>query len=372
MNQNKQIAIVMPSFKGGGAERMMVYLANNFYKRGYKVDYIVVNSNGPYKTLLNDGVNLVNLNKSRMLYSIFSLSSYIFKNRPNVLLSALSYVNIIVYIANILSLRKVKLVVSERTVPSPRIPNYKFKRFYKYMLRFVYSRVDKVIAISFAVKKDLVENIHINHNKIEVIYNMVDIVNIEEIDFEKKKILYNQTFNNDNYLSSKIIIGVGRLESYKNFSYLINAFNILSKEHDEFKLIILGEGKERQKLEQLIKKYGLEDKVKLLGFVNNHMDYMQMSSLFVSPSKIEGFGNVIIEAMAVGLPIIVTDCIGGPKEIVEYGKYGDIVPLNRADLLAEQMHKTLTKKNQPNVKKRAAEFSIDLISKQYLQVLLNN
>jgi glycosyltransferase involved in cell wall biosynthesis len=371
MKNNEKIAIFLPSFLGGGVEKMMVYLANNFSERGFTVDYVVIKNYGPYKELLSEKVNLIDLNKKRVITSIFALASYLRKNKPDVLLTAMNYVSIVAYIANKLSLTNTKLVVSERAIPSKRLERNLKALVFKKTLSHVYSKSSQVIAISNDVKTDLINNFKVKSQGITVVHNMVDLNNIRLINNDKKLQLYNKYFNQDENIPP-IIIAAGRLVEYKNFSYLIDAFYLLSKSNLKVKLIILGEGGERARLEKQIETYNLENRIKLPGFVTNPNDFYQISSLFVSTSKHEGFGNVIAEAMALGLPIIVSDCKGGPKEIVGYGKYGDIVPLNDVNLLALKITTKITEKYDASISvNRSKDFGVDKISQQYLQVLLD-
>lgn len=356
---------------GGGVERMMVYLANNFVSRGIKVDYIVIKNHGPYKKLLSENVNLIDLKKKRVLFAVFALAKYLRKNRPEVLLSAMNYVNLIAYFSNLISYTKTRLVISERSITSERLTNNISGFLFKKAIKSIYPKTYRIITISNDVKFDLVENFNISAEKITTIYNMVSTNNILHSSYNKKNEIYDSCFNDKKY-SSQIIVGVGRLVQYKNFKYLINAFALVQPNIPNSKLLILGEGIDRIDLENLIKKLNLNDKVKLLGFVDNIQDFLQISTLFVSTSLHEGFGNVIIEAMAAGLPVIVTDCKGGPKEIVDYGKYGDIVPLDDVNILALKITERLNKGFDKTISiNRAKDFSIEKISQEYLSVLLD-
>lgn len=372
MKKNKHIAIFLPSFLGGGVERMMVYLANNFSSKGYRVDLVVLKNHGPYKKLLSERVNLIDLKKKRVLFSIFSLAAYLRQNRPDVMLAAMNYVNVSAYFAHLFSFTKTRLVISERDIASKGVKKHKLGFIFKNLIKFIYPRTYKIIAISKDVGEDLIANFKIPRDKVVVINNMVDINLTTQLNQTQKQQLYVQCFDDSKY-SSPIIISIGRLVPYKNFSYLINAFSMLSGTNSDVKLIILGEGPERQTLEKLILDLDLQERVKLMGFQDNPREFMQISSVFVSSSTHEGFGNVIIEAMAEGLPIIVTDCLGGPKEIVDYGKYGEIVPLDNEKELASRINMLLQTEYDSNLSiGRAKQFSIENISQEYLNVLLND
>lgn len=371
MKKNKHIAIFVPSFMGGGVERMMVYLANNFVSRGIKVDYIVIKNRGPYKKLLSENVTLVDLKKKRVLFAVFALAKYLRKNRPGVLLTAMNYVNILAFFSNLISFTKTRLVISERNILSNNISRSKFKKIFKRLVEIIYPKIHRITAISKDVKDDLCENFKINTDKVVVINNMVDLdVFNDEINNFKPK-LFKELFN-ENYTFQKIIIGIGRLVELKNFKYLIESFSRVQKKNENVRLVILGEGPERKNLEKLIYDLNLENKVCLPGFLENSHQYLKIADVFVSTSLYEGFGNVIIEAMAAGLPVIVTNCKGGPKEIVDYGKYGDIVPLDNVKVLASKITERLNQSFDKTISiNRAQDFSIEKISQEYLNVLFD-
>lgn len=371
MKDSKHIAIFVPSFLGGGVERMMVYLANYLVSRGYNIDYIVIKNYGPYKELLSDKVNLINLDKKRVLFSFFDLSIYLRKNKPDVLLSVMNYVNLIIFFANTISFTNTKHIISERDIPTNNINKSKFKYLFKIVVKKIYPKVDKIIAISKDVKIDLIKNFKIKPEKITVINNMVNL-DLFDINHKVDKSLIYENIFDDNFKNQKIIIAIGRLVKYKNFSYLINSFSIAEKKNNNIRLLILGEGNERKDLEKQIETLNLTNKIALPGFLNESHKYLKCSDLFISTSIYEGFGNVIIEAMAAGLPVIVTDCIGGPKEIVQNGKFGDVVPLNKPQVLANKILERIESDFDKSISlNRAKDFSVDKISENYLNVLLN-
>nr|WP_241878977.1 glycosyltransferase [Psychrobacter sp. PraFG1]UNK05619.1 glycosyltransferase [Psychrobacter sp. PraFG1] len=166
-----------------------------------------------------------------------------------------------------------------------------------------------------------------------------------------------------------MVLAVGRLTHQKDFATLIHAFKKVLK-NKACNLIILGEGELRCELEKLIKDLNLQDNVQLPGFVNNPYAWMSKADLFVLSSIYEGFGNVLVEAMACGTPVVSTDCPSGPSEILENGRWGSLVPTNDPDSLAEAILKALnnTKFKSELVKKRAEDFSVDNSLSGYIAV----
>lgn len=361
--KKKKIAIFLPSLSDGGAEKVMVSLANNFASKFYSVDLLLVSQEGVYFNMLSDEVRLINLDKSRAIYVVPRILKYLKNERPDVLLSALTHTNVIALICKVLCLRKIRVVVSERSIisNSTLLSGNCLYLINKSILKLLYPLADSIIAISKGCAKDLVETLKISNKKIVVINNpLIKDSNININDSNEDKINLSLQHNNN------LIIAVGRLKKVKNFPLLIKAFDIVRKTVPS-SLIILGEGPERNNLEKLIKELHLEKSISLPGFVNNPIDYMKKSEVFVSSSSWEGFGNVIVEAMSVGLKIVSVDCPGGPREILEDGKWGKLVPLNNVSLLADAIKKIIDEEVKYDVKLRASHFNINDIADKYLQ-----
>lgn len=361
---NKRISILLPSLGGGGAEKVMVALANNFVEKKYDVDILLVSNEGVYFDLLSTDVRVIDLNASRSLFAIPKLIRYIKKYKPNVLLSILTHTNIVALICKIIFQNKIKVIISERSILSKQIMisnSFLFKNI-KFFLHFLYPLADSIIAISNGVAEDLIKTLKINKEKVKIIYNPLTY----NYDIDSNKVVDKNffPFNNNN----SIIISVGRLAKVKNHELLIMAFSLLRKRRNA-RLIILGEGPERPMLSNLIKTLHLDQDVFLLGFVDNPLDYMSKSDVFVLSSNWEGFGNVLVEAMSLGLKLVSTDCPSGPREILENGKWGKLVPVNNAELLAKAIDDILDENIIYDVKERAAHFSIEKIATKYLEVM---
>ena len=158
----------------------------------------------------------------------------------------------------------------------------------------------------------------------------------------------------------------------KNFPLLINAFQQIQEE-TKAKLVILGGGPEKPKLKKLIQEYEISDHVYLPGYVSNPYAYLSRASLFALSSDFEGLPTVLIEALACGCPVVSTDCPSGPREILEDGKWGTLVPVGDAEKLAEAMVKTLNNPPQrARLKERAEAFNVASAVKQYQKTLFPN
>lgn len=365
----KKIALYIPSMSGGGAERVMLTLANALAEKDMmSIDLVLNRDEGLYLNYVSDKVNIVNLNASRVLKSIIPLSKYLKKEKPDAILSAMNYVNVITVLAKLISGTNTRVVVSEHGNLSASLKNSKWvsKVVLKSLMIWTYKKSDFVVAVSDGVADDLSEQIKINRNKIITIYNPIFTPNF----LEKAQVslpLLNPCFDKN---APSVILGVGRLAKEKDFRTLIHAFaKVLTQK--KCHLVILGEGALRPELELLIKALDLQDSVQLLGFVDNPHAWMLNADLFVLSSVHEGFGNVLVEAMACGTPVVSTDCPSGPNEILEDGKWGELVPVGNVELLSKAILKVLSKPNKIDVKERASFFSVENSVNKYLEILID-
>lgn len=359
----KKIALYIPSMNGGGAERVMLALANGLAEKDILVDLVLNKVEGPYVKDASAKVNIVSLESSRALRSILPLAKYLRKEKPDAILSAMNYVNIVTVLAQLASGSNTKLVLSEHCNLTESKKNLGRVKGYiiTSLMGWAYKRSHAIVAVSNGVADSLSNEINIEHNKITTIYNPIyseDLV-------ERSKELVSHPWAKDT--APPLILSVGRLTLQKDFETLIHAFKQV-REKKDCNLIILGEGKLRPELEQLINSLDLNDNAKLLGFVDNPYAWMSHADLFVLSSIYEGFGNVIVEAMACGTPVVSTDCPSGPSEILERGLWGDLVSPGNPDLLAKAIIHSLDNPVQKDVKTRAKSFSVDNAVDQYFNI----
>jgi len=261
----------------------------------------------------------------------------------------------------------VNIVVSER---EEWIENFTDKKKHsKWSWRFpptelakIYSEAKAVVAVSQGVAQGVSSVLNLDKNNIKTIYNPIVCSDL----FQKAKIAVEHPWIKEKEFP--IILGVGRLVYQKNFSALIKAFALVKK-HKPSKLIILGDGKERNNLQQLVHDFNLSEDVDLPGFNDNPYAFMDKSDIFVLSSITEGLPNVLIEALACGCPVISTYCSEGPAEILEYGRYGPMVAVNDEKALAEGIIRVLDNPPNPDwLRKRGWDFSVDKAAEAYLHV----
>lgn len=358
------IAVFIPTFAGGGAERMLLVVAQELADRGFRVDLVAATAKGPYLSEVRPPLNLIDFKARGVLAALPSLVKYLKRKNPAVLLTGLGRCNLVAIWARRLAGVPTRICISERNTLSLSTANSRSirGRVIPLLSKHWYPKADRILAVSNGVAEDLSSTLGISLERIDVLYNPVVSARIISKSHESSG---HPWLKNEYYPT---IIGVGRLSPQKDYPTLIRAFVIL-RQKQPAKLIILGEGKERPALEKLIQEMGLENDVALPGFVDNPFAYMRGASLFVFSSLWEGFGNVLPEAMACGTPVVSTDCPSGPREILEDGKWGRLVPPEDYKALAEAMLATLNEPEHPDVEKRARDFSVDVIIDQYIETL---
>jgi len=358
---NNHIAIFIPSLHGGGAERVMVTLANGFAARGHRVDLVLSRAEGPYLTEVATNVRIIDLDRKRVLISLLPLARYLRRERPDAMLSALNHANVIAIIARKLSRVSTRLVVSERNSLANR-PAGMTGWILRATMKKLYPHADAVVAVSQAMAKELVTELGLPPTKVAAIPNPVDVPTLHSLAQERP---------NHQWLGAgqpPVVLSVGRLEPQKDYQTLLTAFAKLQST-SEARLIILGEGSQREELEQLVAQLGLTGAVDLVGFKENPFGWMAACDLFVLSSRFEGFPNVLVQAMACGAKVVSTDCPTGPNEILEGGLWGRLVAVGDADALAEAMAQALDDPNIPDVQKRMEAFRSDVAVSAYESAL---
>ena len=362
-----KLMIVTPNFNGGGAQRIAVNLANYYSSIGIDVSLLVFNSNGPYKNQVSDTVKLIDIHAPRVRNSFFKVRKIINSHKPTHILSVIRDGNILLGLALLFN-RKPILVYREAST----LDNIKRESFLRrcisiFKLKIGYFRADRVIANSEDTRKDLIDYKIKKPHKIIVISNPVLPVNMNELKNKKAKHEWLESEN-------KIILSVGRFHPLKNQALLIETFNEVVHKVPEARLLLIGEGELKNKLENKIIDLGLSEFAQILSFQKNPWPFYKAASVFALTSEWEGFGNVIVEALACGTPVVSTDCPGGPRFILDEGKYGLLIKPNDKDELESALIALLTQSivfKEEDLIRRAKDFSVENIGGDYMEVIKN-
>lgn len=362
---NRKIALYAPSLRGGGVERNMVNLSRGLVEKGYPVDLVLNWAEGPFLKELDSRVNLVDLASSRTLFSIPQLARYLRKARPAVLLSAMDHANFAAILARNMAATPCRVVVSVHTLWSTGAFTEKWlDRNASLVGRYLYPRTDGIITVSQAVATDLVRAARLDPDSVTAIPNPVVLPDVSEIATS----VPDHPFLKEGH--GPVVVAVGRLSAEKGFDVLIQAHALLLEQGKKFHLLILGEGRERPSLESLVEELGTGQFVDMPGFVDAPAGYIARATVLVMPSRVEGFGNALVEAMACGVPVVATDHAGGPSEILDGGRYGPLVPQEDPAALAEAVTDCMLDPVPSSIlMERAAEFSVDRVVDRYLEVL---
>lgn len=360
-----KVTLFLPSLDGGGAERVFVQLANEFARLGYPVDLALASARGPYVDEISNSVRVIDFDARGVLHALPKLVRYLRSERPNVMLSGLDHANIVAVASGCLARSRTRCVISIRSVPTAVYREARSTRSWGVfrLMRIAYRLADGIIANSEAVARDVSEFVGIERSRLQVIYNPVDCAHVEALSHERVSHDWCDSG------APPLILGVGSLTVLKDFSSLIHAFAVVRSKRD-CRLVILGDGPERPKLERLIRELQLRDDVYLPGFVSNPFAWMRRAGVFVSSSLTEGCPNALMQALVCGTPVVSTDCPGGSSEILQGGKWGRLVAVRDPAAMAEAIASALDDGNRIDGKCRASDFAHDRIARQYLLAML--
>lgn len=335
------ITIFLMWVGGGGKETVVWHLARGFVDAGYRVDLVLGNAASEYRYKIPSCVRIVDLKTHGYLRTTVKLGLYLLRRRPRVLFSTLPFSAIPAIAARTLTLSRCRVVVRVCNNLARRFAHERaaFPRSVRWALRYLPRLAHGVVACSAGVADEISGITGIARDRIHVLYNPAITAEMPAKGAEpvEHEWLSNRT---DGALPRPVVLGVGRLARQKNFSLLVRAFAEVRRDIDA-KLLILGEGPERPRLERLVEALGLENDVAFPGYVANPYAYMARASVFVLSSSWEGFANVIAEALAMGAPVVSTDCPSGPSEVLDGGRYGVLVPVDDAAAMADGIRRVL-------------------------------
>jgi len=392
--RRKHIAIFLAALKGGGAERASLDLAKAFLGLKCEVDIVLCRREGEFISQVPDGIRQITLGISplfkvvhsltrlpsettrllfpmllrrlrRKIRSLPKLARYLRSEKPGVLLASTPFPNLLALWARSITNVNTRAFVKQDSSISAigRKDDDPYRQRFPTFIKCWYPKADGIIAVSGGIAQELNDMVRIPKERIRVIYNPVDM--------ERITALCEEAIDDPWFQPGEppVILAVGRLIPQKDYPTLLKAFSLL-RQRQSARLLIIGEGKERSRLESMVYDLGLTGSVRLPGFDPNPYAYMGRAGTFVLSSVSEGLATVLIEALACGTAIVSTDCPHGPAEILENGKYGKLVPPGNPDSLAQALCASLTnKQDSAQLRGRAENFNLSSIGQQYLTYL---
>lgn len=360
-----KIAIIVPDLRVGGAERVAVNLANGFLARGYAVDVVALSAFGPLLSALHNDVRVVDLGTVRLRWALLPLVRYFRSARPSAVLGSMWPLTALLVVARAVSRLSFRLVLSEHCTwsQSELLPRPFMKTLIRTSMRYAFPKADGIVSVSKGAADDLANFGAIRRSSVSVIYNPIVGARLNTTALAPAEPAGWCT------ASQCRILAVGSLKEIKDYPTLLRAFRKL-RERVDAKLLILGDGQCRASLEAQCIELAIADSVFMPGSVLDPTPYFAHADLHVLSSTSEGLGNVIVEAMAVGTPVVSTDCEYGPREILAEGKFGPLVPVGDADALCAAMAASLNSvHDRESLMRRAQDFSIENAVDRYLELL---
>ncbi len=403
------IAVFNHELSGGGQARVAANLAGAFARRGHRVDFLFLGSPGPYPDQMQAAVNVVNLRAERNWWRLarfmvvhptsfeallwialvtdrlftrplsrvwrilaemsasLALVRYLRRSPPAIIYSIGDRANLHALWAQRIAGTRTRVVISHHNLASAHlrmhiasVGTWRAHRATRLMGR-TFLQADQIVAVSDAAGDDLSRVAHIPRERITTIYNPVVFPDLPAL---AKAPLDHPWFRPG---ALPVILGAGRLVDQKNFPTLIRALARVRRQRSA-RLVILGEGEERGRLEALAAALGVAEDMALPGFVSNPFAWMVRAGVFAQSSKWEALPTVLIEALACGCPVVSTDCPAGPSEIPEGGKLGALVPVSDDAALAAAIVAML---DNPPPRKRLVDrgnyFTVEQAADQYAQ-----
>ena len=341
---NLNAVLFLPDLDAGGAQRTFVNLANHLHVAGVVPRLVVARADGPAKDWLAPKTEFADMGVSRLRAAWRPLRAIVRRYRPQVLLSTVVHGNILAVLATLGLRPRPALVLRETNSHRSRDDLTSADRL---LVRWAYRRADAVIALSHGVAAELTSDYRLDPARVSVIHNPVNIMRFRDP----------PPGNASPWAADgSLVIGMGRLVRQKGFDLLLKAFARVPG--NGLRLAILGEGPEHAPLQRLAHELGVGDRVHIPGCVVQPERWLPNASLFVLSSRWEGFGHVIVEAMAAGAPVVAFDCPYGPADIIRDEETGLLVSNGDVDALAVAMGRVVTEPDLANRLRQAAAADI--------------
>jgi glycosyltransferase involved in cell wall biosynthesis len=360
----KKICFVMHRFAGGGAERITVLLANELCSKGYHVTFLVKYADGEFMKNLSECIEVKTMlhKKERKIAFFKNLKKDLFGIQYDCVFAVSVGMSLFAVLANAANKNKVRLIpvihstISKNDITFKRLKLFIMKKFDKYTYC--------TVAVSKQVREDYIKTVKVTERKVITIYNPVVSGELKE----KMKMPISHEWMIEH--ECPVVVAAGRLTREKNYFLMLDAFKLVRQQKDA-RLIILGQGGLEEELRKYAKQEMLDAYVDFHGFEANPYAYFYNADCVLLTSNYEGLPTVLIEALACGCPVVSTDCVSGPREILDNGKYGYLVSVGDGEKIAEAVIKTLSERKYAKevLQERAEVFSVANAVDQYVELI---
>lgn len=355
----QHVSIFLPNLTGGGAERVALASAKDLAEKGHAVDLVLVEARGDLLPLVPKGVRVVDLGAHRIIAALPKLVRYLERERPDAVHAHMWPLTVVAIMAHRLARSAARLVVTDHVAYSRQYLSAAQMLLLRKTVRLFYPLADHRTVVSKAAAAAIADLSGLSPDRFDVIYNPIS---------PPKRIAGNARVDRLWGGKGPRIITVGNLKEMKNHALLLDAFARLTDK--DARLMILGQGPLLPALERQAAALGIADRVVFPGFALDPWPFLASADLFVLSSDYEGFGLVLAEALYAGLNAVSTDCIAGPREILDGGRFGRLVPCNDARALAAAMEAALADPRQPERQRaRAIEISGPATTARYAELL---
>ena len=364
-----KILVTAPNLITGGAEKQLIYLIEGLVKKGFSIVLFLFDIEGEYLSMVPKEVKILSPTSrkpGKVLKGIWKtreIAKAISAERPDVLYSRLWPTKVATAFAGFMSKRRVVLS-EDRTLSRFQEEGDPHRGSFSFFMKKKASQLaSAVVPVSQGIADELKEVFKLSPEKVKLIYNGFDL---EDMRREAAVEVSHPWFNNG---EAPVVGALGRMVELKGFEYLLESIKIVNDSGVKARLIMIGKGELLEELKLKVERLGIKERVEFLGFVENPFSYLARCDLFVLSSLYEGLPSTLIEAMALGLPVISTRCPTGPEEIIEDEKSGILIPMADSKAIAEAILRVLKDKElnmrlRMEGRKRAEDFSLEnMISK---------
>ena len=360
------VAFLLPTLGGGGAEQAAIALASEFAGRGLRLDFVLMRAMGHFLDQVPTGASVFDLKVDRARWVLGPLVKYLRERRPRSVLSFMWPLNSAIVVAERIAMTGARLILTEHTdwAVNPIASTPMARARLNATMRLTYPNATKVVAVSEGSAASVARAAGMVRADVDVVYNPITpLLPAGSPD----PTLISRWMPGDGAAG---LIAIGRLHPQKDYPTLLRAVSIVRRTRPA-RLLILGEGPLQGELLAMRAALGLDDAVLMPGFVSDPRAYLEHADLFLLSSGYEALPTVVIEALACGTPVVSTDCQSGPREILQDGAFGDLVPVGDAEGLAAAILASLQRPHDKQaLMARANDFSTAKAARKYLDLLL--